>query len=64
MFEWRVQLHDADGAGFEHPFRARWSPSKVASEEIAVACAAQLSYETGRRHVGVSAVLVGPVEAD
>lgn len=66
-----VQLQQADGQIVEREYRVKWDPAKVLPEEVARACAAEMTVASGGNmgsgfkmpHAGVSAVLRVDAEA-
>lgn len=52
-FRYKVQLqHTGTGQLEEVPYAVHWSPEKVDSSEVAIACAAEKTKEAGFNEVG------------
>lgn len=59
MFEWTVAMQTEDGQVHEVTYRARWSPEKVSAESVALSCAAEHTGLTHKKHLPLTATLVG-----
>ena len=65
MFTYLVQLQRADGQIVEKEYKVHWDPTKVPAEDVARACAAEMTVASGRLdnehykmpHAGLTAVL-------
>jgi hypothetical protein len=66
MFRYTVQLQSATGAMSEREYAVHWDPTKVGTEEVARACAAERTVAGGKHadgsfkmaYAGLSAVLL------
>lgn len=67
---YKVQMQRlGDGQTVEQDYAVHWSPDKVESSEVAIACAAEATVKHGfdemhqprNKHLGLSAILQKPV---
>ena len=57
-FTWKCTLQREDGEVIEKEFKSFWDPGKTESGSVANACAAQETFASKKKHVGISAQLV------
>lgn len=58
LYHWKAQLQAEDGNVVERAISVYWDPTdEGAAEDVARTAAAEASVETGKKHVGLTAVL-------